>query len=48
MSYWGNCLARNGPTYGGLGLDLSLFELTVGFISSKKRIGPHNQDILNF
>lgn len=49
MSYWGIYLARNGKaTDSFLGLDLNLIELTVGFISSKKRIGPHNKDILDF
>ena len=52
MSLWGAgiLIAPNGCG-NTLGLDLSLFELNVGFISSKisskKRIGPHNQDILD-
>jgi hypothetical protein len=47
MSYWGDYLALNGP-FRVLGLDVSLIELTGGFIASTRRIGPHNSEIVSF
>jgi len=46
MSLWGIIFARNGMD-NILKIDLSLIELG-NFLTSSKRIGPHNKDILEF